>query len=185
MKNNLEPVEFFGRTLRFNRCNGAAEALRRVAADLRADPEACAYILRLADADRAGRGRGAPVFSTWLWRSIAGTNRLSTHSYGIAIDLNDPLPSGDKYWMWADRARVSFPNGSLNLAWVPWSVVDCFERHGFIWGGKWHHFDTIHFEYRPEFRWLAAHPSGAGAGRTRPYVDARPGSGPDPGAKRP
>ena len=25
-----------------------------------------------------------------------------------------------------------------------------FERHGFIWGGKWHHYDTMHFEYRPE-----------------------------------
>jgi hypothetical protein len=28
--------------------------------------------------------------------------------------------------------------------------VDIFERHGFIWGGKWGHFDTMHFEYRPE-----------------------------------
>jgi hypothetical protein len=25
-----------------------------------------------------------------------------------------------------------------------------FERQGFIWGGKWWHFDTMHFEYRPE-----------------------------------
>jgi hypothetical protein len=24
------------------------------------------------------------------------------------------------------------------------------ERFGFIWGGKWHHFDGMHFEYRPE-----------------------------------
>jgi hypothetical protein len=29
-------------------------------------------------------------------------------------------------------------------------IVDIFERHGFIWGGKWYHFDTMHFEYRPE-----------------------------------
>jgi hypothetical protein len=29
--------------------------------------------------------------------------------------------------------------------------VEIFERHGFIWGGKWGHFDTMHFEYRPEF----------------------------------
>jgi hypothetical protein len=28
--------------------------------------------------------------------------------------------------------------------------VDIFERHGFIWGGKWAHYDTMHFEYRPE-----------------------------------
>jgi hypothetical protein len=28
--------------------------------------------------------------------------------------------------------------------------VEIFERHGFIWGGKWYHYDTMHFEYRPE-----------------------------------
>jgi hypothetical protein len=28
--------------------------------------------------------------------------------------------------------------------------VEVFERHGFIWGGKWNHYDTMHFEYRPE-----------------------------------
>ncbi|WP_265937085.1 M15 family metallopeptidase [Aliarcobacter butzleri] len=25
-----------------------------------------------------------------------------------------------------------------------------FEKYGFIWGGRWYHFDTMHFEYRPE-----------------------------------
>jgi peptidoglycan LD-endopeptidase CwlK len=25
-----------------------------------------------------------------------------------------------------------------------------FEKHGFIWGAKWYHYDTMHFEYRPE-----------------------------------
>ena len=29
-------------------------------------------------------------------------------------------------------------------------IVEIFERHGFIWGGKWYHYDTMHFEYRPE-----------------------------------
>ena len=28
--------------------------------------------------------------------------------------------------------------------------VDAFEAEGFIWGGRWYHFDTMHFEYRPE-----------------------------------
>jgi hypothetical protein len=32
----------------------------------------------------------------------------------------------------------------------PYEIVAIFERHGFIWGGKWGHFDTMHFEYRPE-----------------------------------
>jgi hypothetical protein len=30
------------------------------------------------------------------------------------------------------------------------AALETFERRGFIWGGKWWHFDTMHFEYRPE-----------------------------------
>ena len=30
------------------------------------------------------------------------------------------------------------------------ALVTVFENHGFIWGGKWRHYDTMHFEYRPE-----------------------------------
>ncbi len=33
---------------------------------------------------------------------------------------------------------------------IPMEIVRIFEKHGFIWGGKWHHYDTMHFEYRPE-----------------------------------
>ncbi len=33
---------------------------------------------------------------------------------------------------------------------IPWPIVLVFEKNGFIWGGKWHHYDTMHFEYRPE-----------------------------------
>ena len=34
---------------------------------------------------------------------------------------------------------------------VPEEIVNIFERHGFIWGGRWYHYDTMHFEFRPEF----------------------------------
>jgi hypothetical protein len=33
---------------------------------------------------------------------------------------------------------------------MPAEIVAIFEKHGFIWGGKWYHFDTMHFEFRPE-----------------------------------
>ena len=33
---------------------------------------------------------------------------------------------------------------------VPKEIVDVFEKYGFIWGGRWYHYDTMHFEYRPE-----------------------------------
>ena len=50
-------------------------------------------------------------------------------------------------WRWsgAEEGRVGdYRNG------IPEPVVRVLERHGFIWGGKWHHFDGMHFEYRPE-----------------------------------
>ena len=28
--------------------------------------------------------------------------------------------------------------------------MEAFEKNNFIWGGKWGHFDIMHFEYRPE-----------------------------------
>jgi hypothetical protein len=33
-----------------------------------------------------------------------------------------------------------------------------FEQHGFIWGGRWAHYDTMHFEYRPELLGKQANP---------------------------
>ncbi len=33
---------------------------------------------------------------------------------------------------------------------IPAEIVAIFEKHGFIWGGRWYHYDTMHFEYRPE-----------------------------------
>ena len=32
----------------------------------------------------------------------------------------------------------------------PAAIVAAFEAEGFIWGGKWHEYDLMHFEYRPE-----------------------------------
>lgn len=82
--------------------------------------------------------------STFKWRKIAGTSRLSTHSFGIAIDVNS---DGSQYWLWDDvrGKEMRAPNHQL-----PIEIVEIFEKHGFIWGGKWYHYDTMHFEYRPE-----------------------------------
>lgn len=76
---------------------------------------------------------------TFNYRVIAGTNRLSAHSYGIAIDINTDYSD---YWQW-DK-KIKYKNK------IPIEIVEVFEKHGFIWGGKWYHYDTMHFEYRPE-----------------------------------
>ncbi|MCP4599172.1 MAG: M15 family metallopeptidase [Proteobacteria bacterium] len=84
------------------------------------------------------------VSGTFVWRTIEGCKRLSTHSFGIAIDIGGQYAD---YWRWTKPG----PNGIYRYKnQIPLEVVKIFERHGFIWGGKWYHFDTMHFEYRPE-----------------------------------
>ena len=61
------------------------------------------------------------------------------HAWGAAIDLNTKFAD---YWLW--NPKVAYRNR------IPIEIVEIFEKHGFIWGGKWGHFDTMHFEYRPE-----------------------------------
>lgn len=41
-------------------------------------------------------------------------------------------------------AKVQYANR------IPRKLVEIFQRHGFIWGGAWYHYDTMHFEFRPE-----------------------------------
>lgn len=126
----LEKVRFFG--LRYPFHPRAAEALRRVVARLEPAVKADAALLPFLK----------NIGGTWAWRTIKRSRHLSAHAFGIAIDLNVEL--GD-YWRWKRRSEP--------LVWknrVPQAIVDAFEAEGFIWGGRWQHFDTMHFEYRPE-----------------------------------
>lgn len=101
----------------------------------------------------------APAAGTYNCRTIAGTTRVSAHGSGIAIDI--ALAQSD-YWRWgADKAaagRIAYRNR------IPIEIVHIFERHGFIWGGRWYHYDTMHFEYRPELLPPLAPLAGTGAG---------------------
>jgi hypothetical protein len=84
-----------------------------------------------------------PVGGTYACRSVADTGQTSMHAWGAAIDIN---PAVSDYWLW-HRAGGGMP-AYVNR--IPPDIVAIFERHGFIWGGRWEHFDTMHFEYRPE-----------------------------------
>ncbi|MBY6152617.1 M15 family metallopeptidase [Vannielia litorea] len=86
----------------------------------------------------------AEVGGSFNWRKIAGTSRLSAHSFGIAVDFNTALGG---YWRWSGGTEG---NAGAYRNQYPEAVVRQMERYGFIWGGKWHHFDGMHFEYRPE-----------------------------------
>ncbi|MBA2433753.1 MAG: M15 family metallopeptidase [Chthoniobacterales bacterium] len=130
---NCVEVDFCGSSVKFNKRCGAADALRAVAVDLEKvfaqKPALRVYVQKLA--------------GTFNWRKIAGTKRLSNHSFGTAIDLNLDKAA---YWRWQKPEQLE----TFSRKDWPNEIVEAFERHGFIWGGKWWHFDTMHFEYRPE-----------------------------------
>lgn len=133
VQTHLLPVAFAGTTVRFQEKNGAAAALARVGVRLSRllaeKPSLRAYIL--------------PLQGIYNHRRIAGTDRFSAHAWGIAIDLHKGT-----YWRWG---RLLAPGELLALqASYPPEIVQAFEAEGFIWGGKWYHYDTMHFEYRPE-----------------------------------
>jgi hypothetical protein len=117
--------------LKVTRINGVAERLEAVSRELDRLPASFDRYL-------------FPAAGTFNCRPIAGTGRPSAHGAGIAIDL---AVKHAHYWLWSKpdgKGRYPFRNS------IPPEIVSIFERHGFIWGGRWYHYDTMHFEYRPE-----------------------------------
>ena len=100
----------------------------------------------------------------YSWREIKGTQRMSYHSWGLAIDIQ-PKALGGKaiYWLWERGRNKDWMLVPLDKRWnPPIRIIQLFEQEGFIWGGKWPLYDNMHFEYRPELheftRLLAVQP---------------------------
>jgi hypothetical protein len=130
----LVPVVWLPRTwghvVRVTAINGVDRALDAVSHELDALPaEDKRYLY--------------PLGGTYKCRTVADTGQTSMHGWGAAIDIN---PAFSDYWLW-HRSAGGIPAYANR---IPAEVVDVFERHRFIWGGRWLHFDTMHFEYRPE-----------------------------------
>ena len=118
--------------IRVSKINGLDKKLEAISRELDEHPELKKYLTN--------------VGGTFNWRYISGTKRLSQHSFGASIDINIKY---SHYWQWDSKSTNE--NVSLNYKnQIPQIIVDIFEKHGFIWGGKWYHYDTMHFEYRPE-----------------------------------
>ncbi len=133
VERRLVPVRWLsGRTVSITSVNGVDRRLQAVSDDLQRLPES----LRKYVTHPAG---------TFNWRVIAATGRLSPHSFGFAIDIDTAFAD---YWQWTG-AREGSP-GIRYRNRIPFEIVEIFEQNGFIWGGKWYHYDTMHFEYRPE-----------------------------------
>jgi hypothetical protein len=120
----------WGRTIRVTSVNGVAARLQAVSDALDAVPAAFHRYL-------------VPPGGAYQCRPVADLGQPSMHGWGAAIDIGTAQAD---YWFWrrSGRADPVYANR------IPAEIVEIFERHGFIWGGKWRHYDTMHFEYRPE-----------------------------------
>lgn len=132
VQSHLVRVDWFGQKISFTSVNGAADSLKAVAAELSQLPQS--YRKYLSGA------------STFYWRKVRGMDRLSAHSFGIAIDINVKYSD---FWLWSnpgksEKDQIVYKNR------IPREIVEIFERHGFISGTRWYHYDTMHFEFRPE-----------------------------------
>ncbi|SHJ35833.1 D-alanyl-D-alanine carboxypeptidase [Geosporobacter subterraneus DSM 17957] len=142
VEGNLTNVKAGPQYILFNKQNGAAEALDMVMDELvplaGSNPKIYPFVF--------------PMSGTFNYRNIAGTGQLSPHAFGTAIDL---ARNNKDYWKWATREE-----GEKRLAVYPREIVKIFEKNRFVWGGKWTHFDILHFEYRPELILKARYFSG-------------------------
>ncbi len=115
--------------------NGVDKAVEQVARELRDLPEKKKRELE-------GIVFNVDASSGYCDRSVREyPHRTSGHAYGIAVDVN----WDDSYFIGRHLSEPYYYRNNM-----PQFLVDIFERHGFIWGGRWHNYDVMHFEYRPE-----------------------------------
>jgi len=84
------------------------------------------------------------------------TKPLSTHSWGVAVDINPRenfsrrFRRGEAPVAWSDEYMAIWPNG------VPRAFVEAFQSCGFAWGSDWdedgestdhRYYDPMHFEW--------------------------------------
>ena len=95
---------------------------------------------------------GLDIFYSFQTKGVVGSKNRSYHAYGLAVDLVPKDYDGKHvYWKWSSVFNKQWYEIPQAERWQPpQTVIEAFEAYGFVWGGKWPHFDMIHFEYRPE-----------------------------------
>jgi hypothetical protein len=101
--------------------------IRRFRCHVRAVPKFEAAFQEVKD---AGLWRLLHTFDgCFNFRPVRGTTgKISTHAWGISVDLN------------AASNPLGKP-GDMDIR-----IVEVFEKHGFVWGGRWSRRDDQHFQ---------------------------------------
>lgn len=132
VRRHLVQVDWFGQKIPFTTVNHAADSLKAVAAEIESVyPQYEQYFARS---------------SSFNWRPVRGAGRMSAHSYGMTIDIC--VDSSD-YWRWDNPEKEELDEIAYHNR-IPEDIIRVFENHGFISGARWYHYDTMHFEFRPE-----------------------------------
>ncbi|MDR1588305.1 MAG: M15 family metallopeptidase [Treponema sp.] len=161
IESRLENSGFLGKKIVVH--EDIVHALKRIEAAIR----------KMADDDSAAGNNEISAFiasvgqvGAYNWREIRGTQRMSYHSWGLALDIQPKKLDGRAiYWLWERSRNDDWMLVPPENRWSPPErVIEAFEHEGFVWGGKWSLYDNMHFEYRPELheihRLLAASSSG-------------------------
>ena len=125
--------KLIGQKILVTKINNVNKQVEKISKELDELPEFKEYLINIG--------------GSFNWRLISGTNRLSMHSFGMTIDINTKYSD---YWQWSCKCKDENILIKEYKNRIPIKIVSVFEKYGFIWGGKWEHFDTMHFEYRPE-----------------------------------
>jgi hypothetical protein len=135
LENNLTTIDwcprFNGGTIRVTRVLGIDQKLQAISAELESHPEWTDVLKGGAIAYDAAKKKN--------W------NR-APHNLGYSIDHLIP---GKHHWQ--TECGCTLENAEIKGGdRLPNGLIAIFEKHGFIWGGNWYHYESLHFEYRPE-----------------------------------
>lgn len=137
---NLIKLTFLKKSFYFNKKNKASSQLNKIFQEIDNNKSSKNYFTK-----------NIKIISTFNYRNILYQNKLSLHSFGIAIDIIPKDKNKFIYWYWAipfvDEWWKIKENEKFQ---IPKELIEIFESHFFYWGGRWYMFDIMHFEYKPE-----------------------------------
>ena len=132
VRKKLVSVDWFGQKIPFTTVNHAADSLKAVEREIKTSFSQFEKYFAQS--------------SSFNWRPVRGAGRMSAHSYGMTIDI---CADSSDYWRWNNPGKEELDEIAYQNR-IPEEIIHVFERHGFISGARWYHYDTMHFEFRPE-----------------------------------